>query len=502
MLGRKYSLTCFSPGAAFRATFEFVRLPVSLLLGMAPVLGDVVLDWNALILDAIRADNSPPTLASRNFAILHTAIYDAVNSVERTHQPYRFLLDPAGEASAEAAAVGAAHAVYVILYPSLRAPADELYAKCLASWPTRAAITNGLDLGHLIGLLAIGSRDADGSTTQIPYFPSDAPGQWRRTPPLFRPPLDPHWGLVEPFCLPDIEPFVPHGLPALGSTDYAADVNQAKELGAMNSMIRTPEQSQTAVFWSDFSYTATPPGHWQELASSIALQRANTLGENVRLFALLSLAQADVAIVTWETKYRYNSWRPVTAIRRADEDGNPATEADPAWDSSLAAPPFPEYTSGHSAFSTASATVIANFYGTDAITFTVGSDSLPGVFRTFNSLGACADEIGISRIYGGIHFMSANRDGKALGARVGEHVSQNFLLPNDQLPLLRVEGHAGGVLTLRIHGHNGNTCVLEASGDLANWQPLQTNAAVVGGIAMPDTNANLVEKRFYRVREQ
>jgi membrane-associated phospholipid phosphatase len=139
----------------------------------------------------------------------------------------------------------------------------------------------------------------------------------------------------------------------------------------------------------------------------------------------LSLAQADAGIVTWEAKYRYNFWRPVTAIQRADEDGNPVTDADPAWTSFLASPPFPEYPSGHSTFSQASAVVLAGFYGTDALPFSIGSDSLPGVFRSFESVSACADEVGMSRIYGGIHFMSANRDGKEAGGRIGAYAFNN-----------------------------------------------------------------------------
>ncbi|HVR37145.1 MAG TPA: vanadium-dependent haloperoxidase, partial [Methylomirabilota bacterium] len=275
---------------------------------------DPVLTWNALLLETIRAENSPPTLASRNLAILHASMYDAVNSIERTHQPYRWLLPPDGEASVDAAAVGAAHLVLVVLYPSARARFDEAYVDFLATTPAAPSRTNGLELGRLIGALTVDSRNADGATTEVPYIPSDAPGQWRRTPPDFRPPLDPHWGLVEPFCVPDVEPYVPPGPPSLDGAAYAEDLNQVKSLGDANSLMRTSEQDTIAVFWSDFSYTITPPGHWQEIAATLARNRGNTLHENARLFALVSLAQADAAIVAWESKYRYNFWRPVTAI--------------------------------------------------------------------------------------------------------------------------------------------------------------------------------------------
>lgn len=463
---------------------------------------DPVLTWNALLLDAIRAENSPPTLASRNLAILHTAIYDAVNSVERTHQPYRFLLPPDGEASAEAAAVGAGHSVLVVLHASVRAQFDAAYGEFLASTPPTAAWTNGLQLGRLIGSLTVDGRSADGASTQIPYIPNDAPGQWRRTPPFFRPPLDPHWRFVEPFCLADLEPFVPPGPPPLESPAYTEEFNQVKSLGGVMSATRTPEQSTIAVFWSDFSYTVTPPGHWQEIAATIARDRGHTLAENARLFALLSLAQADAAIVTWEAKYRCHFWRPVTAIQRADEDGNPATEPDNVWESFLVAPSFPEYTSGHSTFSTASATVIAGFCGTDAIPFTTGSDALPGVTRRFDSLSACAEEIGMSRIFGGIHFLSGNRDGKICGARIGRQVFENFLLPHNRLPALSVKRAGPGMIELCLHGRIGTTCVLEASSDFLTWQPVSTNAAVIGGVVVTNEVTGDVSARFFRLRER
>ena len=462
---------------------------------------DVILDWTELMLDAIRADNTGPTLSTRNLAIFHTAIYDAVNSIERTHQPYRFLSDPPLNASAEAAAVAAAYEVMRSLYPPLQARAEDLYVTYVVTAAATLALTNGLVFGAAIGSQALESRSADGSSTTVPYIPSDLPGQWRRTPPFFRPPLDPHWRYVDLFCLPEVDPFVPPGPPALTSQAYALDYFQVKEIGAKNSLTRTADQSQIAVFWSDFSYTAMPPGHWHEVAMVIARNRANTLSQNARMLALISLAQADSAIVVWEAKYRFNFWRPVTAIRRGDEDGNPATERDETWDHFLGAPPFPEYPSGHSTFSKATANTLAHFYGTDAISFTVGSDSMPGVYRSFQSLAECADEVGMSRIFGGIHFMSANRDGKATGAKIGDYVAGNFLLPNERLPLLTAESRGGGSLRLRVHGHMGKTCVVESSPDLARWTPIATNSPLPGGFILSRTITPADSPEFYRVRE-
>jgi hypothetical protein len=460
---------------------------------------NVVFDWNALMLDAIRADNSGPTLSSRNLAILHAAVYDAVNSVERTHQPYRWQLDASAGTSAEAAAVAAGYEVMLNLYPGVQSRSDALYQGYIGGVPPTASLTNGLLLGQSVARKMIALRYADGSSTEVPYIPSDAPGQWRRTPPFFRPPLTPQWRYVEPFCLTEIEPFVARTLPSMNSAEYAEAFNEVKAIGEKNSSLRTAEQSEIAVFWSDFSYTAMPPGHWHEVAAVIARNRNSSLGETARLFALISLAQADAAIVCWEAKYRFNTWRPVTAIQHADEDGNPGTDKDANWNQFLPSPPFPEYPSGHSTFSKASAQVLTHFYGTDAIAFTATSDSLPGVFRSFTSLAACADEVGMSRIYGGFHFQFANRDGKASGKKIGDYVTRNFLLPNDRLPLVVLEGFTNGTAVVRMHGRIGATCVLESSADLAQWQPLSTNVAIAGGVLVTDGAAPLTAIRFYRV---
>jgi len=473
----------------------------ALLAMTVPLRSDVILDWTTLMVDAIRADNTAPNVATRNFAILHVAVWDAVNSVSNTHQPYAFLLETPPDTSPEAAAVAAAYHVFVALYPSFVAWADDLYDAWLASAPGGPAQGNGLSLGAHMAVLILELRGNDGSAIDVPYIPSSSPGEWQRTPPFFRPPLAPQWGYVDLFCLPALDPFLPVSPPALDSPAYAAALNEVKALGARLSTVRTPEQSQIAQFWSDFSYTATPPGHWQQIAASIARARNNSLLENARSFTLLSLAQADAAIVCWEAKYRHNLWRPVTAVQRAGEDGNDATEPDPGWTSFLAAPPFPSYTSGHSTFSKASAEVLARFYNTDQITFSATSDSLPGIVRTFNSLSACVDEIGRSRIYAGIHFEFDNREGKRTGQAVAQYITANYLLPNQRLPEVRLQRIVDGIPQLLVHGRVGISCLVQTSSDLVNWQTLSTNMATSGGVLVIDPAATSVRARFYRVLE-
>lgn len=472
-------------------------LLLSLAASAVSVHANPVLDWNALMLDAIRTDNSGPTLSTRNLAILHVAIYDAVNGIVATHQPCLVTVSPPVPAAPDAATIGAGHQVMTALYPSFQARTDDLFQHQRAELPPTTASTNGLAWGRQVAMSVLAARSQDGANTQVPYIPSPAPGHWRRTPPFFRPPLDPHWRYVDCFALPEVEAFLPPPPPRMDSAEYAADFAEVLTLGAQDSPTRTTEQSEIAVFWSDFSYTAMPPGHWHEIAATIARDADLSLAECARLFALLSLAQADAAIVCWEAKYRFNLWRPITAIQRADEDGNDATAANPEWTHFLSAPPFPEYPSGHSTFSKAGAQVLTRFFGTDAIPFDARSDSLPGVIRHFESLSACADEIGRSRIFGGIHFQFANHEGKRSGERIADFVSANYLLADEILPLVRIEPAGSAGLGIRVHGHVGQPCVLEASPDLLSWSPVATNTAVAGGFVVTDVSSDPA-RQFFR----
>jgi membrane-associated phospholipid phosphatase len=203
-------------------------------------------------------------------------------------------------------------------------------------------------------------------------------------------------------------------------------MEEVRRLGGEKSKDRTEEQTLIAKFWSDFSYTSTPPGHWNHIARDLVRVRQLPLAETARLFALLNVAMADAGIAVWDTKYHYNLWRPITAIRRAGEDGNAATAPDPAWMSLLPSPPHPEYVSGHAGFSGAAARILAQQFGGDAVELATTSDSVPGVVRHFHSFQSCAEEIARSRVYGGIHYAMSGRAGLALGKRVAEHTLKEF----------------------------------------------------------------------------
>src|SRR5213078_1045247 len=273
---------------------------------------------------------------------------------------------------------------------------DALHAAILAAIPDGPQKVAGIVWGEFVANQILAARANDGSDAIVPPPGGSGPGVWVPTPPAFLPYLLPQWGFVAPFAMSGSSQFRPPGPPSLDSERYATDYNEVKELGAAVGSTRTEDQTEIALFWADGAGTETPPGHWNSIAQIIADARGNTLEENARLFALMNIAMADAAICAWDAKYTFNFWRPVTAIRNSDLDGNAATDPDPAWTSFIVTPPFPDYVSGHSTFSGAASAVLAMFYGTDNISFTTGSDFLPGVQRNFNSFSAAADEAAVS----------------------------------------------------------------------------------------------------------
>jgi membrane-associated phospholipid phosphatase len=386
-----------------------------------PVRGDVVTDWNNAALDAIRADRTAPPIASRSLAIAHVAIYDAVNGIARTHEPYLVPSAVPSSASRAAAASAAAHQALLSLFPSHTSTFDGLHAAILAGIPNGLQKTNGIVWGEFVASQILAARANDGSNAIVQPPGGSGPGVWIPTPPAFLPYLLPQWGFVVPFAMSSSSQFRPPGPPALDSQQYAEDYEEVKELGAAVGSTRTEDQTEIALFWADGAGTETPPGHWNSIAQILAADRGNTLEENVRLFALLNIAMADAAICSWDAKYTYHFWRPVTAIAFAEPELN--------WMSFIVTPPFPDYTSGHSTFSAAAATVLPLFFGTEDLPFTTGSDFLPGVYRSFSTCMDAAVEAAASRIYGGIHFGFASEDGLQAGISIGEWTATHYLLP-------------------------------------------------------------------------
>jgi len=405
-------------GSLFVACVGVINL--ASLIGI-PASADVVTDWNNAALDAIRADRTAPPIASRSLAIAHVAIYDAVNGIARTHEPYLVPSAVPASASREAAATAAAHQTLVSLFPNHTSTFDALHAAILAGIPNGPQKTNGITWGEFVASQILAARANDGSNAIVQPPGGSGPGVWIPTPPAFLPYLLPQWGFVAPFGMSSSSQFRPPGPPSLDSQQYAADYEEVKQLGAAVGSTRTEDQTEIALFWADGAGTETPPGHWNSIAQILAGAHGNTLEENARMFALANIAMADAAICAWDAKYTFHFWRPVTAIAFAEPQLN--------WMSFIITPPFPDYVSGHSTFSGAAATVIPLFYGTEDLPFTTGSDFLPGVYRSFSTCLEAADEAAVSRLYGGIHFRTANEDGLQAGISIGQWTFSYYLQP-------------------------------------------------------------------------
>jgi hypothetical protein len=388
-------------------------LALGLLSAASLASAGIIEDWNEAFLNAVRKETPPPCLVSRNLPIFHLAIHCSVK------ESVKQKLDASAQ---EQTAHLAARSAFLSFFPSQSKMAEKLDATLkLASASDGVRQIVDQEVTRVFK-----EREGDGSSTTIHYVPSDKPGQWRRTPPNFRPPEFPHWGKVKPFVLDDVTKFRVPPPPPLGSAQYAEEVNHLRAIGGKVSSLRTAEQTMIAKFWADFSYTSSPAGHWNEIAREICRTKKLPLVESARFFALLNVTMADTCISIWDSKYHYNYWRPVTAIQRADEDGNDATEADKTWEPLLRTPPHPEYVSGHSGISGAAATVMEHHFGKENISFEASSDDVKDTKRRFTSFHTCAEEIAQSRIYGGIHFPAAGKHGLQLGRLIAAYALEHF----------------------------------------------------------------------------
>lgn len=407
--------------------------------------GDIVADWNAAALNVVRGwtttSNDPyegrivpsqPPMVARNLAMIQTAIFDAINAVSGTYHGYALDIAPQNGASAIAAAATAAYDVASSIYAAAKERAiwDASLSESLATVPDGDAKTQGIALGKQAAAAMLAKRANDLKDAVSTYTPVDVPGHWNRTAPDGLPPLLPQWPSLKPFALTTGSQFRPEAPPSLGSSEYAQAVDQVMSLGSVNSTTRTAEQTQIALFWADGAGTATPPGHWNRIATDVLLERGGSMLENARAMALLNLAMADAGIASWDAKYHYDLWRPIDAIREANQDGNASTIFDSTWIPLLKTPPFPAYTSGHSTFSGTAATVLTALLG-ESVSFSSSIDpqNAPSqrplaedqlFFMQFTSFYQAAAEAGLSRIYGGIHFSFDNLAGLEVGKQVGK----------------------------------------------------------------------------------
>lgn len=413
---------------------------------------NVVLEWNQLTLDAIGQTKTNPLLASRALAITQAAVYDSVNAIDRSFEPYYAHVHASRGASLEAAAAQAAHDTLVALFPGQASTFDAALAADLVGIPPGRA-RQGTKVGHEVARQILDWRKSDGFDATVPYTPGTAPGDWQPTPPAFLPALGPQWPLVTPFAMTGGAQFRPGSPPALDSAEYAAAFNEVESLGRVDSTTRSADQTQIALFWKDATGTSFAFGHWNTIAQGVSTEQGLSLVSDARLFALLNITTADAIISCWDAKYTYNFWRPVTAIRAADTDGNPDTEPDLTWTPLITTPNFSSYTSAHSTVSGAAAAVLTSLFG-PGYHFTVGSEGLPGVTRSFGSFDAAAAEAGQSRIYGGIHFQFDSQSGLASGHALGQFVYQQLLRPvgEEDEGDSRHDDHTGGQVAFRAEG--------------------------------------------------
>jgi hypothetical protein len=401
-------------------------------LAPASARADTVTDWNDYASTAIVATASqPPPAAVLSFAMVQGAVYDAVEGISRDHRTY--LAEPPGARrsdSKDAAAATAAFRVLVGLFPVQTATLQARYDASLATVPDGPAKPRGVADGESAAATMLAARANDGRFGPFTAPVGTAPGQYRPTPPLFAPDPAPWVGNVRPFLVPDVALLRTAPPNPLTSRAYARDFNEIKAVGALHSTVRTPDQTDAAIFWQDHAFAL-----WNRIFRTLAASLS--LDDDARLFAMTNLAAADAAIGCWNNKYRWNAWRPITAIREADADGNPLTVADPVWTPlfdpatpvasppALVTPPFPEYPSGHNCAAGAIVRTLQYFFGTDRVGFTVKSNK-SGTTRTFPRLSDALIENINARVWAGIHFRTADLAGARLGQKVANYLQHQL----------------------------------------------------------------------------
>jgi membrane-associated phospholipid phosphatase len=399
---------------------------------------DPVLQWIGIMNSTVITANSNPLVTTRVVALFSASVFDAVNGIHPSYKPLYVRPNAPGYASQSAAAVQAAYVILSTLYP-LQAgslgPARDASIAAIEANERDKSVQAGVAWGQTVASSILALRATDGFAPPVPPFEGTlgietspaAVGVWRPTPPGNASGAGPQFATMTPWVLTRPSQFRLPPPRLLNSPEYAADYNEIKTMGIFSGSPRSADQSELALFWA--GNTAL---FWNRIASQISTSRSMSLTENAHLFALLNVSMADAAIACWDTKYRYVFWRPITAIRLGDTDGNDSTVPDPTWAPWLdfftaGTPPHPEYPSGHSTVSGAAAFILAAAFGDDT-PFTVTSDARPGT-RAFPSFSAAVAEIADARVFGGIHFRTSCVRGNALGQLVAGYVSQHAMSP-------------------------------------------------------------------------
>ena len=389
------------PGAFLNRALLTATIIVFVTPSMEPARANPVIDWNIVAIDATAM---PPNsvLQSRTLAILHGAIFDAVHAVTQKGPAYAIDLQAPPGTSIEAAVAMAAHDVLVQLVPMQQPKLDQALGKALAQLPDGSGRKAGMAIGGQVAERSIALRKGDHADAKVTFTPKPGLGLYQPTPPDNLAAILAHWGGVTPFALRGIDGFAFAGAPNIHSAAFARDFNEVKALGARNSPIRTADQTAAAIFWT--VQTAVP---WHAAARAAAAAHGLSISETARLFAMLSMATADLQILAFAEKYARPRWRPITAIREAAALHDDMVEPDPDWTPLLGTPPHPEYPSAHSIFSGAAEAVLQAFFGSDQVDVSVTSPPVVGVTRTYKSFSEMTKEVGNARNLGRDSFFAA-----------------------------------------------------------------------------------------------
>ncbi|HET6972663.1 MAG TPA: vanadium-dependent haloperoxidase [Pyrinomonadaceae bacterium] len=389
---------------------------------------DVILQWNRVLMETVRTPGQQPAtiMPVRSYAIMHAAMFDAVNSIERSHTSYFVDVPGSPNASIEAAAAQAAHDVLAGLYPTRVAIFNAELAISLQGIEENRA-QQGIRVGQIVAETLLAERANDGWNVTPPAYSLPAtPGNWQPAPGAA---TFTHYPSVIPFGITSGLQFKPNAPPALTSAEYANDLNEVKELGSVSSLTRTADQTKVAQLWAGVNTPTNFLFVWNNVARTVSAARGISTVEKARLFALTNIALHDALQTTFASKFHYGLWRPVTAIRRADEDGNASTAADLTWTSLIASPPYPSYAGNNAAIGTSQATILALFFGRDDIAFQHTWEGAGGATRSYAGFSAMADEEARARVYGGIHFTFDNVAGQSVGRNVANYIFANVMRP-------------------------------------------------------------------------
>lgn len=376
-----------------------------------------IVEWNNVgSVAAATAGRGPATFIDLTY--MHIAMYDAVAVIDGRYETFGSRPNLPGPASRDAAAVSAAYHVLRVLYPAQQASLQASYLQSLAPIPDGVEKIAGIEVGADAAAQFIALRAGDGRNAPVVYTPGTGPGAWVPTPPAFVPGLQPWIAQMQPFALSSPSQLRADGPPRLDSPEYAEEYNEVKRLGSANSTERTPEQTEAGRF-----YVEGAAGQSARAFRRLAIAQNLDVSDTARLFAMIYVSISDSLITTWDSKYYYGFWRPVTAIRGGDTDGNPQTEADPNWTPLATTPGFPEYVSAHSSVAAAFSEAISSFFGTKLLTITLDS-VVTGTTRTFHNTDDLVKDVANARVYAGFHFRSACVHGQVIGKKVGQRVAQ------------------------------------------------------------------------------